>query len=123
MEIKQKILDSIKWAQENLGFTLISEDWGDTTKMCTCAMGCVLLKNNPQDMVIIESKGENVAEAAEILGVNEKWVSSFIDGFDGNGTANSSENPGAFALGEQVAKETNPISHGEFLDSLKEDND
>jgi hypothetical protein len=109
-DIKQKILDSITYAREKMGFTLISEDWGDASHKCACAMGCVLLKDNPKDTVRIEAK-ENTVSAAEILGVTEKWIDCFCEGFDGNGQADASQLPDAWTLGEEVAKETKPIAY------------
>jgi hypothetical protein len=107
--LKKKILDSIKYAREELDFALISEEWGNAEHKCTCAMGCVLLKDNPKDTVRIEADKERCAAAAEILGVDEKWVDCFIEGFDGNGTAEQSANPEAWEMGWAIAKETNPI--------------
>lgn len=120
MDIKQVILDSIKWTRETLGWTLISEDWGTANNKCTCAMGCVLLKHNPEDTVIIEEERENATVAAELLEVSELWVDSFIDGFDGNGTAAMCKVPEAWDLGWEIAKETKPLAHGKFLEMKNE---
>ena len=121
MEIKQLILDSIKWTVNTLGWTLISDDWGNANDKCTCAMGCVLLKDNPQDVVIIEEERENASKVAELLGVSELWVDSFINGFDGNRTFESSKLPEAWAMGAELAKETKPITHFNFLEAKMEE--
>jgi hypothetical protein len=118
MDIKQKIIDSIKWAQDNLNFTLVSDDWGTVNNKCTCAMGCVLLKNDPKDLVIIEYLRDTGRKAAEILGVSEVWVESFTDGFDGNGRSDTASEPKAFLLGAEIAAETFPIPYVDFLESL-----
>ena len=111
MTLKKKILDSIAYTRKELGFTLISEDWGQTGHKCTCAMGCVLLKNKPEDTVRIEANKERYVAAAEILGVDEVWIDAFIEGFDSNGTSDSSPNPEAWTLGFEIAKETKPIPY------------
>lgn len=114
--IKQTIIDSIKWTTENLGFTLIKEDWGTANRKCTCAMGCVLLKNDPKDLVIIEDEKDNTVKAAEILGVDEDWINSFIEGFDTSGSVHEAKVPEAWELGAEVAKETNPPTMEEALE-------
>jgi hypothetical protein len=123
MDIKQTILDSIKWTTETLGFTLVSEDWGNATHQCTCAMGCVLLKNDPKDVVLIEEERENSKKAAELLGVTEEWIDSFIDGFDGNGTAEMCKIPESWTMGYAVSKETAPVVYTDYLESLEEEDD
>jgi len=109
MSVKQKILDSIKYAREELGFTLISEDWGDVSAKCACALGCVLLQDDPKDGVQSKPK-DNCSKAATLLGVNSKWIDCFIDGFDANGSALTAPNAEAWELGLEIAKETKPIS-------------
>ncbi len=108
-DIKKRILDSIKYVREELGYTLVSEDWGSANHKCTCAMGCVLLKDDPKDVVRIEADKERCAAAAELLGVEERWVDAFIEGFDNSGTAVDSSNEEAWKLGNEIAKETKPI--------------
>src|SRR5271166_1683897 len=103
MDIKNKILESIKYATDELGYTLISEDWGTATHKCACPMGCVLLQDNPKDVVRIEDSQDNETSAAEILGVDLKWITSFIDGYDGNGSAGGSEAPEAWKMGDSIA--------------------
>lgn len=107
-DIKKKILDSIKYVREELGFTLVSEDWGHADYKCTCALGCVILKDNPEDKTRIQST-MHAKIAAEILEVDEEWVDAFIEGFDANGTSENSPNPEAWEMGFTVAKETKPI--------------
>lgn len=123
MDTKQKIMDSIEWVKKNTDFTLVSEDWGNSGSRCTCAMGCVLLKDNPQDVVIIEEERENSVKAAEVLGVTEKWVNCFIEGFDGNGYAAGSELPEAWKMGAEVAEETKPMLYSAYIESLEEAGD
>lgn len=109
--LKKKILDSISFARKELGFTLISEDWGASERKCTCAIGCVLLKDKPEDTVRIEANKERYVAAAEILEVDEEWIDAFIEGFDANGTSESSTNPEAWELGFTVAQEAKPIAY------------
>lgn len=115
-DIKQTIIDSINWTRENLGFTLIKEDWGSANRKCTCAMGCVLLKNDPKDLVRIEDERDNAIMAAEILGVEEDWINSFIEGFDTSGDVHSTKVPEAWELGAEVARDTNPPTLEEVLE-------
>lgn len=115
MDLKEKILESIKYAREKLNYTLISEDWGLPARKCTCAMGCVLLKDNPKDLDRV--RNESAMGAAKVLGVNEAWVDAFIDGFDGHGTADESKVSAAWTLGLEVRQETKPVNfHDFFLD-------
>jgi hypothetical protein len=111
MNIKKNILDSIAFSRKELGFTLVSEDWGQAEHKCTCAIGCVLLKDKPEDTARIEANKERYNAAAEILGVDDVWIDSFIEGFDANGTSVSSANPEAWELGFEIAKETKPIAY------------
>lgn len=107
-DLKKKILDSIKYAREELGFTLVSEDWGHMEHKCACALGCVLVQNDPKDAARLGSS-TSAAAAANILEVSEKWIDSFIEGFDGNGTSDQSAEPDAWEMGFAIAKETKPI--------------
>lgn len=107
--LKKKILDSIKYAREEMGFTLVSEDWGNFEHKCTCALGCVLVKDDPKDTDRLDSSTLAAVSAANILEVSEKWVESFLDGFDNNGTAEQSAEPDAWNMGLAIAKETKPI--------------
>jgi hypothetical protein len=107
-EIKQQILDSIKFVREEKGFTLISEDWGDPSHKCACAMGCVLIKGESKTAL---GSSDSAASAAELLGVSEKWVDSFIEGFDDHGSPPESSIPAAWSLGREIAEETKPIEY------------
>lgn len=109
--IKQTILDSIKYVKDELGFTLISEDWGSVERKCACALGCVLVKDSPKDKNRLDSSAGCAASAALLLNVEEKWVDAFIEGFDGNGTSKESSVPDAWELGFEIAKETTPIAY------------
>jgi hypothetical protein len=111
MSIKEKIISSINYVREQLGFTLCSEDWGMAHLKCTCAMGCVILQKNPNDQTAIENWQGNAAKVAEMLGVSELWVDQFIDGFDSNGSAKEAKIPLAWELGAEVAKETKPVKY------------
>lgn len=108
-DIKKKILDAVVHVRKNMGFTLISEDWGDASHKCACPMSCIILKSDADGMVA--SPAENATKAAQLLGVPEKWVDCFIEGFDGNGTADGSAVPEAWTIGNEVAKETKPIAY------------
>ena len=105
------ILDSIAFVRKELGFTLVSEDWGSATHKCACALSCVLLKDDPKDTVRVESGREAYLKAAELLGTDEDWVDSFIDGFDSNGTAAGASDDEAWELGFEIAKATKPIPY------------
>ena len=108
MSVKKKILDSIKYVKEELGYTLVSEDWGSAKHKCACALGCVLIQKNKENEL---STSESAKAAAELLEVDEAWVDAFINGFDINGTATESPFPEAWEMGYQVAKETRPIPY------------
>lgn len=105
-DIKKKILDAIAHVRKNMGFTLVSEDWGDPKHKCACAISCVILKDDPNAAV-----AHNTHAASTILGVDEKWVDCFIEGFDSNGTADQSQVPEAWKMGNEVSKETKPIAY------------
>ena len=78
--IKQKIVDAVKYAQEQLGFKLVDGSWGNSQNKCACPMGCVLLQNNKS---FTEDDGDaSTQDAADILGVSRNWVACFISGFD-----------------------------------------
>jgi hypothetical protein len=112
-KIKEKIISSIGKAEDK-GFTLITDDWGSVSAKCACAIGCVL---------VVEGKPINstITVAAQILGVSDEWITSFTDGFDGNGKAEGAYDPEAWTLGETVRKETNPIPFDRFADQMDED--
>lgn len=109
--IKKDILTSIKKAQE-MGYTLICEDWGNDTNKCACAIGCLF---------VVEGKNPNEGDpyqAANILDVSEDWIASFIDGFDANGIAIGASNPEAWKLGAEMRKELKPIPLDKFAGGL-----
>jgi hypothetical protein len=110
-DVKKKILESIAYTREKLGFTLVSEDWGSASHKCACALGCVLLKDNPKDTVRIEDDKDRHIAITEILEVNDAWVDSFISGFDGNGISKDSPDSEAWELGFAIATETKPIAY------------
>ena len=110
-DVKKKILDSITYTREKLGFTLVSEDWGSSNHKCACALGCVLLKDNPKDTVRIEDNKDRYDAITEILEVDEAWIDSFINGFDGNGTSKDSNDSVAWELGFAISEETKPIAY------------
>ena len=73
----EKIAEGIEYAKKELGFRLVSEDWGNKQYKCACALGCLLVKNNvPLD------EESNETEAQKLLEVNQGWISAFIAGFD-----------------------------------------
>ncbi len=108
---KEKILADIAAAREQ-GYTLIQDDWGSNTQQCACPLGCVNVMNGgqPDD----QEEGGSVAT----LGVDQKWVYSFIDGFDDNGNAEGASVPEAWQLGADIRKETKPISYSDFIDKM-----
>jgi len=108
-DIKKKILNSIKYAREELGFTLVSEDWGNLEHKCACALGCVLVQDDPKNADRLGSSTLAAASVALILDVSDKWVDSFMEGFDGNGNADQTVEPEAWEMGSAIAKETKPI--------------
>jgi len=76
MKALEDISKGIEYAKKNLGYTIISEDWGNEEEKCACALGCLLLSNNLK----LGSKNED--SAAELLKVNDMWITAFISGFD-----------------------------------------
>ena len=111
--VKKQILDAIAYVREQMGYTLISEDWGSPEHKCTCALGCLLLQDNPKDVVRIEAK-ENMTVAAELLNVTEAWTQDFLEGYDNNGAADGCSLPDAWKIGADVRKETKPIAYHEW---------
>lgn len=115
MNIKKKILDSIKQMRAQ-GYTLISEDWGNTKEKCACAMSCVILSNNPKDGWLLGSS-DSAQTAADVLEVNWDWIDSFLDGYDGNGDSKGARVKEAWEIGAEVAKEAKPITLTDFRKS------
>lgn len=107
--LKQKILDSIKFVRETLGYTLVSDEWGFHQNKCACGLGCVIAKDNPDNLGTSDAK--MVEKIQELLGVDEPWVDSFIEGFDGNGSSDQAKVPAAWDMGRDIAKETKPIEY------------
>lgn len=111
--LKDKIVSYIKRAQEDFGITLVAEDWGSKPTKCACPLGCVLLAN---DIDITNDSEQNGSEAADLLGVSEKWVESFIYGFDAEHV--QPINQEAYQLGLNIRAEFNPTSHTDYVNSL-----
>jgi len=112
-DLKDKIVSYIKRAQEDFGITLVTEGWGSKITKCACPLGCALLAN---DIDITDDPEQNGAEAADLLGVSEKWIESFIYGFDeGLGHV---ENEEAYQLGLVIRMELNPTSHTDYINNL-----
>lgn len=107
-DIKKKILDAVAHVRTK-GFTLVCEDWGDPTHNCACPMAAVIVMTSPDKFM--NSPSENVTTVSGILGVSEKWIDAFIEGFDGNGIADQSPVPEAWKIGAEVSKETKPIAY------------
>lgn len=116
-DLKIKILDSIRWVRENLNYTLVSEDWGNKEKQCACAMGCVLIQDDPEDLLQLKV-GSKAHQAAKIIGVEEKWIDSFTEGFDDTGRAFESKVPEAWEIGMSIAQETKPIRYSDFANEV-----
>jgi hypothetical protein len=108
-KLKQKILDSIKHAREELKYTLVSDEWGHPEHKCACALGCVIAQDNPDNLCLTTSDNFNMVQ--ELLEVDESWIDSFIEGFDGNGGSKDSKVPAAWDMGREIAVETKPIEY------------
>jgi hypothetical protein len=115
MDVKQTILDAIKYTSRELGWTLISGNWGDVDQKCTDALGCLLIKDNPEDIDIIEEHLENAEKAAELLEVSEEWIESFLEGYDDVGFASAAKVPEAWTIGEEIRLETSPFPYEEYI--------
>lgn len=116
--IKEKIVSGIKYATEKLGVKLVTEEWGSTKGNApdkfgfACALGCMILakdKNLSED-----DTDYNERVAAELLGVDNDWVTGFISGFDGGSLDDGSYE--AFQIGQEIRNEFN-------LNSPEEDED
>ena len=106
-QIKEKILASIETAKQK-GYTLVSEEFGDESSKCACALGCVAVANGFQI-------SENLKDVAGVLQVSDQWINSFIYGFDGIGWASGAEDPDAWKMGQDIASETKPVSYQQFF--------
>jgi len=116
MNAKNKILESVKFVQKELHYTLIYEDWGNSLDKCACPMSCLLIKENVPEALATDKK---IVKAAEILSVSEEWVDSFIDGWDaeGYGSRDYAKNPDAWTLGQELKHELNPVEYYKFMSS------
>lgn len=114
-QIKSKIVDGIQTAQKNLGLTLVSEDWGDGPgSKCSCALGCTLVANG----LPLSDAGSNITAVSELLGVDEKWTTSFISGFDNSPPDEGWDKP-AYNLGTALRTELKPIRFDLYFRELK----
>lgn len=114
MSIKNKIVEGINTAKEQLGITLVTEDWGSKKTKCACALGCVLLANNHG---LTDDAEQNATEAAELLGVSESWIDNFIRGFDGD-SPDEDEPEEAYEIGQELLKTFKPTSHSDYVEGL-----
>lgn len=103
--IKQKIVDAIKFAKEH-EYSLVYGSWGNSTDKCACPMGCVLLQKG-YELKDDDEPTDNICGAAELLGVSEGWVSNFISGFD-NEIDPSISNKDSYKLGIEIRNQFNP---------------
>ena len=115
--IKQKILDGIQFAKNQLGITLVTEEWGSKETKCACALGCVLLAN---DVGLTDDAEQNAQGAAEALGVDESWIDNFIRGFDGD-SPDEDEDEEAWELGQAIRQTANPVNHTDYINRLEQD--
>lgn len=113
LSIKERILSSISYAQKELGYTLVREGFGDSISKCACALSCVLLADNPGNIL---DPGRILYSSAKILGVDPTWTVSFMDGFDGKNYHTKYDE--AWKLGERICAETNPPTHDEYVRKL-----
>src|SRR5579885_513327 len=114
MSIKNKIVEGITTAKEQLGITLITEDWGSKKTKCACALGCVLLANNHG---LTDDAEQNATEAAELLGVSESWIDNFIRGFDGD-SPDEDEPEEAFEIGQELRQNLKPVNHTDYIENM-----
>lgn len=112
-DIKKRILKEIKYATETLGYTLVTESWGNAEKKCACAMGCLLVANE----VPIGYVSENILHAAQLLEVDMAWIDSFTNGFD-HDHSNPIDDISAFDLGVEISESLKPVSNDDFMDKL-----
>lgn len=103
-QIKNKIVDGIKYATEKVGFKLIQGEWGSKNAQCACALGCALIAN---DHGISDDSDQNAFEAAQVLEVSQDWVYNFISGFDNENDSDITE-PEAFNLGKEIREQFKP---------------
>ena len=124
LELEEKISESIEYAKKELGFVLVSEDWGNKSGKCACALGCVLIKNN----VALDSN-TNEEVAAKLLGVDNEWVQAFIAGFDESPwqfdetSTNVKTLREANEIGINIRKHFEPMRYDRYADSFVEDDE
>ena len=111
-QIKAKILEDIEAAQKQ-GFTLITGEWGDYDSRCSCPLGCVNLVNGTSPEATFDGGVRSILE------VNDKWLQSFIDGYDGNGRAKSAEEPEAWQMGSEIKEQLHPMSYEEYIRTIE----
>lgn len=102
-DLKKIIMDSIKYASKE-GYRIVFGDWGNIENKCACALSCVILKESN----MITSPDLMVDLVSKSLNVSEKWINSFVEGFDNIGSASGSNFPEAWILGNEINKEINP---------------
>lgn len=76
MKAVDKISKAIEHAKKELGYSLVSEDWGNEKEKCACALGCLLVSNK------VKLGSMNEESVIELLDVSQHWVEAFISGFD-----------------------------------------
>ena len=110
-KIQEKIRAGIEKAK-SLGYELICEDWGDDNQKCACPLGCLIVAND----VKIGKPNENFNKAAELLGLDQEWVNSFIAGYD-KGFLTYGDKPitEAKEMGEWFRKELDPLRYHVYL--------
>lgn len=114
-ELKNKIIEAVKFGKEKLGFTIVCQGWGDPRTNCACPLGCLLLKNKHGLFYDVHL---NEVTAADLLEVSQSWVDNFIRGFDG-------EKPEAYYVeawefGKSLAEEIEPIEYSTFKNKLED---
>lgn len=119
----QKILEKIQAGIETAksrGYELVCEDWGDDNQKCACPLGCLIVANDAE----LGKPTENFNKAAELLGLNEQWIDSFIAGFD-KGYLTYGEEPikEAKEMGTKLRAELDPLRYHVYLAKRDHQND
>lgn len=105
--LKERIVSGIKYATEKLGVKLVTEEWGSTKSNvpdkfdCACALGCMILAKDGN--LSEDDTDHNERVAADLLGVDNDWVTGFISGFDGGTLDDGSAE--AYEIGKQIRNE------------------
>jgi hypothetical protein len=118
-EIRAEIVESIKIAQTQLGFTLVSEDWGGSRFSCSCALGCVLAAHG---IPISPVDQPNIEELARVLDVDDNWIGSFMNGFDVS-PPEEKVNKEAFLLGKEIHDEFKPVPAHLYMREWRKEQD